>query len=127
MADVRQRVQRVREVMLGLHLHATASEQEIHDRITTALMAAGIAHQHEVRIGKGCRVDFLCDGGVAIEVKRGKPHTGRVAAQVRRYAACPDVCAVVLVLERALIHTIAEANGKPVCVVALSRNWGIAV
>jgi hypothetical protein len=108
-----------------LRLHATASEQHIHREIGAALDRAGIPHKHEARIAPRCRVDFLCDGGVAIEVKRGKPHTGRVAAQVARYAASPLVAAVVLVLERNLIHTPAGAHGKPVRVVALATNWGI--
>lgn len=108
----------------NLRLHATASEQHIHWEIGAALDRAGIPHKHEVKIAPRCRVDFLCDGGVAIEVKRGKPHTGRVEAQVARYAASPLVAAVVLVLERNLIHTPAGANRKPVRVVSLANNWG---
>lgn len=109
----------------NLRLHATASEQHIHREIGSMLRAAGIAYVHEAKIAPRCRVDFLCDGGVAIEVKRGKPHTGRVEAQVARYAASPLVAAVVLVLERNLIHTPAGAHGKPVRVVSLATNWGI--
>lgn len=109
----------------NLRLHATVSEQHIHRDIGEALDRAGIKHEHEVKLRPRCRVDFLCDGGVAIEVKRGKQHTGRVEAQVARYAASPKVSAVVLVLERNLIHTPAGAHGKPVRVVSLATNWGI--
>ena len=43
-----------------------------------ALAAAGLEARHEVSLGSGCRIDFVC-GGVGIEVKKG-----RVAPAVMR-------------------------------------------
>lgn len=115
----------VAAALADVRLHAVASEQVIHERIGEALRAAGIGFRHEVRLGPRNRVDFLCAGGIAVEVKRGKPTAHRVAAQVERYAAFPQVCGVVLVLERNLVSTPRTANGKPVIVVSLAGNWGI--
>jgi hypothetical protein len=64
---------------------------------------------------------------VAVEVKRGKPLTGVVAAQVERYCACETVRALVLVTERGLQRVVSEAYGKPVRTVTLAENWGIAL
>lgn len=111
----------------NLRLHSTASENEIHKAIAEKLRAAGVAFQHEVRIGKRDRVDFMCAGDVAVEVKRGKPNTYRVDEQIERYCASDKVSALVLVTERGLCRTTNEANGKPVRVVTLSTNWGIAL
>ena len=65
-------------------------------------------------------------GGVAVEVKRGKPPHGKLLEQIRRYASLPQVNAMILVVERTaeLPHTVC---GKPCRVVALNRLWGVAV
>jgi len=110
-----------------LRLHAMRSEYAVHEAIATCLRAAGIAFEHEVRVGSRCRVDFLCAGGVAIEVKRGKPITRVVAEQVERYCMCDPVRALVLVTERGLQQVVTEAHGKPVRTVTLAENWGIAL
>jgi hypothetical protein len=111
----------------NLRLYSTASENEIHRAIAEKLRAAGIAFKHEARLGKRDRVDFMCAGGIAVEVKRGKPNTYSVDAQIERYCASDEVTALVLVTERGLCRTTDEANGKPVRVVTLSTNWGIAL
>lgn len=120
-------VEAIVRVLGNLRLHATASENSIHEAISETLRAAGITFKHEACIGKRDRVDFICAGGIAIEVKRGKPNTYRVDAQIERYCASDEVTALVLVTERGLCRTIDEANGKPVRVVTLSTNWGIAL
>lgn len=111
----------------NLRLHPAISEVAVHRAISDCLRAAQIAFEHEVRVGARCRVDFLCEGGVAIEVKRGKPNTGTVAAQVRRYCACDPIRALVLVTERGLQQVVSEAHGKPVRTVTLAENWGVAL
>ncbi|MCP4642598.1 MAG: PD-(D/E)XK nuclease family protein [bacterium] len=100
-------------------------EEHVVAEIERELRAAGIVYRREVRIGPRCRVDLLAEGGVAIEVKRGKPNTRRVAEQITRYAECDVVNAVVLVSERGLVAHLDEAAGKPVRYVALSTNWGL--
>ena len=94
--------------------------------VAQALDASEIAYQKEARLCARCRVDFLTEGGIAIEVKRGKPQKAALLAQVRRYAAQEDVRAVVLVVERcaALPESVA---GKPCVVFPLNRLWGVAI
>jgi hypothetical protein len=113
-------------VLGDLRLHATSSEQEIHRCIANLLQAAGIAFEHECRLGKGSRVDFLCADGVAIEVKRGKPPTAVVIRQVERYCESDRVRAVILVLERGLIRVPTRVQWKQVRTVVLTTNWGIS-
>ena len=100
-------------------------EADVVEAISKCLSQHGITFRREVRLSTGCRVDLLVDGGVAIEVKKGKPNTRAVSSQLLRYAACSQVTAVVLVSERGLIQHLTEAHGKPVRYIALSHNWGI--
>jgi len=111
----------------GIRLPPVRLEAEVVQALGEALTAVGIAYEREVTVAPRCRVDFLVEGGVAIEVKKGKPNTKSVAAQVRRYAAGEDVTAVVLVSERGLVYHIDEAHGKPIRYVALSKNWGLTI
>ena len=94
--------------------------------VKRTLRSGGIAFEKEARLAPRCRVDFLCGGGVAVEVKRGKPPHGKLLEQIRRYASLPQVNAMILVVERTaeLPHTVC---GKPCRVVALNRLWGVAV
>lgn len=109
-----------------LRIPLTTDEFQLQDLVAEALRSGGIAFEKEARLAPCCRVDFLCEGGVAVEVKRGKPPHGRLLEQIRRYAALPQVNAVILVVERTaeLPHIVC---GKPCRVVALNRLWGVAV
>jgi hypothetical protein len=100
-------------------------EADVVDAISECFAQHGIAFRREVKLSSGCRVDFLVDGGVAIEVKKGKPNASAVSNQLLRYAASCKVKAIVLVSERGLIRHITEAHGKPVRYISLSHNWGI--
>ena len=95
--------------------------------VEAVLDAAGVSYDREVTVAPGSRVDLLTSGGVAVEVKRGKPNSIKVGMQVTRYADNPNVRAVVLVSERGLVHHVTEAHGKPVRYVALTANWGLSV
>lgn len=119
-------VERLIKILENLRIREVLSEYEIHNMIAELLYQNNIVYEHEAKIGPRCRVDFLVDG-IAIEVKRGKPDTATVTKQVERYCASPEVTALILVTERALIHYPKENNGKPVRVVALSTNWGVAL
>jgi len=94
--------------------------------VAEALDGACVAYRREVRLGPRSRVDFLTDGGVAIEVKRGRPRSDALARQLGRYASHDAVSAVVLVLERA-VPLPDTMSGKPVRVVSLHMLWGLAV
>lgn len=101
-------------------------EYDLHALVRAALDGANIPCTHEVPLAPRCRIDFLCGGGVGIEIKRGQPDRKRILAQLTRYAACAQVNTLILVTERtvALPNTI---NGKPVLCVCLNRLWGIAL
>jgi len=113
------------DVVSGLKLPPVRLEKDVVQAIREALLSAEIAFEEEVTIAPRCRVDFLVGGGVAVEVKKGKPNTRRVNEQVARYASCDMVAGVVLVSERGLFDHLDEAHGKPVRYVALSKNWGL--
>ena len=109
-----------------LRIPLTADEFQLQELVAEELRSGGIAFEKEARLAPRCRVDFLCGGGVAVEVKRGKPPHGKLLEQIRRYASLPQVNALILVVERTaeLPHTVC---GKPCRVVALNRLWGVAV
>lgn len=110
----------------ALRIPLVTDEYQLQALVGEALRSGGVAFVKEARLAPRCRVDFLCQGGVAVEVKRGRPPRGRLMAQLRRYAAQEGVRAVILVVERTadLPRTV---MGKPCAVVALNRLWGVAV
>jgi hypothetical protein len=114
-----------------LRCELAASEYEIHAAVARELEAEGVTAVHEYRLGGKRRVDFFCPGaggrGVAVEIKKGKVWSRELAAQVERYAADGRVGAVVMVIERNVYDPPAEAAGKPVRYVSLSKAWGIAL
>ncbi|MGZ0069285.1 hypothetical protein [Microbacterium arborescens] len=76
-----------------------ANEEQLQYRIATALAAAGIRADREVRLSDGfSRIDIM-SGDVGIEVKiAGQP--GAVHRQLARYSACPEISALILVTTR---------------------------
>ncbi len=110
-----------------LQLHPTAKEFEIHEHIKHLLSIACVQFQHEYILGPRARVDFLCAGGIAIEVKKGKPNSRTLEAQAARYAAFDAVTVVILVVEQNVFQPPEEVHGKPVYYVSLAKNWGITV
>lgn len=102
-------------------------ESDVVFLIEEKLTEAKIRYSKEVVIAKRCRVDFLTEDGIAIEVKKGKPNSNSVSRQIQRYAESEKVNAVILVSERGLFNHLTEANGKPVGYISLSLNWGIAL
>ena len=101
-------------------------ERALHVLIEQALLEGGVRFEREARIAPRCRVDFLCDGGIVIEVKRGKPYASKLLPQIRRYAACDGVSAVVVVVERTA-RVPGIVGGKPCVLFGLNRLWGIAI
>ena len=91
-----------------------------------ALAGAGLAYEKEARLAPRCRADFLCQGGVLVEVKRGAVRRPLLLDQLRRYAALPEVASLVVVTERT-VDLPRRVGGKPCAVVALNRLWGVAI
>ncbi len=100
-------------------------ESDLHRYVEGRLREAGLPCVHEAKIGKGCRIDYLV-GGVGIEIKKGKPVPARLMGQVRRYAACESVSALVVVTPWSV--SLPDAVfGKPLRTIALNRLWGVAL
>ena len=94
-------------------------ERELQDGIAFALRDEAIAFRREARLGESGCIDFLCDGGVGLEVKVGGP-LAAVTRQLHRYACSDDVRALVLVTSRRTLDRLPDAMmGKPVRVVHL--------
>ena len=119
------RMEALRRAIERVRTPYTDSEYQLHALIAAALADGGFDVLHEAPIAPRCRVDFLCEG-VGIEVKRGRAERARVLAQLRRYAACERVRALVLVTERTLALPD-SLSGKPLRIICLSRLWGIAL
>lgn len=102
-------------------------ESEIHDAIAAELAAAGVAAEHEARVGPRLRPDFLTAGGTLVEVKKRRPNATRTIAQLSRYAGHKRVRAIVLVSERGVPFLPEDLSGKPLRQVSLAAVWGVAV
>ena len=116
----------VANAIRALRISPVASEYEIHDRIQQALGASGIHFAHEFTIGPRCRIDFMA-GDVGIEVKKGKVISSRMCDQAARYLAFDSVGSIIVVIERSVFAMPREINGKPVTVIGLNKQWGIAL
>lgn len=128
--DSRTQVRDVEDVvnaMMDIRLDPIRLESDVVGAIKKSLTKRGIQYKTEVVIGPRCRVDLLIDGGIVVEVKKGKPNSNTVMKQVERYSASDMVKAVILVSERGLARHLDEANGKPIKYIALSKNWGFAI
>lgn len=111
---------------LGAMRPAFASyEQQLHQLVQQALTAANLPWQHEVLIGRGCRVDYLI-GSVALEIKKGKPEKKALLRQLQRYAGCEGVQELIVVCPYTL-HLPPMLMDKPLYTLALQRLWGVAL
>lgn len=89
--------------------------------IRSSLSVAEIPFGAEVPLSKGERIDLLCDR-VGVEVKVG--HSKRaIYAQLRRYAACDQIGALVLATGRSFPRSVSEVDGVPLLVCDLTRGW----
>lgn len=125
----KQATDRVLAALNTLKWQPTDSEFDVQDAVAKKLSEANVDFQREVVIGPHCRVDFVINVSsqiIALEVKRGKQAPNRVVAQIERYAACPNVVAIILVLDRGLIRIPTSIGETPVTTVTLTKNWGIA-
>lgn len=118
-------VQTVLGALHALRVSPGVSEMEIHAHIAQGLQSAGISCVHEARLASRCRIDFLA-GDIGIEVKCGKPSRCALIAQLGRYAACPQIQALIVVVERSA-NLPQKVGGKPCHFVSLNRLWGIAL
>lgn len=115
----------VLHALKALRLSPALQESQLHAAIAAVLSDAQLSYTHEAVLAPRCRIDFLCEG-IGIEVKRGRPARGVLLSQLRRYAACDAVSALILVIERTA-NLPATLLGKPLYVISLNRLWGVSL
>lgn len=119
-------IDRVMNVLKVIRVGAVLEEYKIQEEIANLLEKAGIKFQKECRLAPGNRIDFLVDGGIGIEVKKGKPSRTRVYEQLLRYTSFDDIRAVILAVERN-VNIPNTINGRKCVLLGLNRLWGVAL
>jgi len=102
---------------IGSYRYRHCNEEELQVALARALDRHEIPYEREVRLTRRDRIDFLCIGGVGIEVKvKGSANTA--SAQMLRYAKSERVASLILVTDREqAADQPLELNGKEVFVV----------
>lgn len=100
-------------------------EEAIHRRIMDAFDSHGIRYEHEYKLVSHKRFDFWLDG-IILEVKKEKPSKITLLNQLNRYTKPDEVKAVIVVLEQSM-DLPKYLNKKPIFVVSLNANWGVAI
>jgi hypothetical protein len=91
------------------------SETQLQQGISSALTMACVNHQREVRLDPQSRLDFLCDDGLAIEVKvSGNFCRSTLVRQLHRYAESERIQSLLVVANKYIEPLPATMNGKPV-------------
>ena len=96
-----------------------STEAQLHESISGVLADAGISFARESRLSPGDRIDFLCEGGIGIEVK-ARCDRRSIFRQLTRYAASDKIEALILVTGTA-IGLPAFINDTPVFLVSTGR------
>lgn len=109
-------VEFLRRVRLPLH-----DEKQTQSALESCFKERGIGHQREFALSKADIVDFLADGGIAIEIKLKGSRTA-IFRQLERYAQSDKVTEIVLLTGRCM-HLPTHINGKRASVVSLSTAW----
>lgn len=91
----------------------------MYDYIAAALTRLGHRFEREVRLSPAHRVDFLCESGLAIEVKKGTAGNP-VVRQVTQYLEYPNVSGCLVIAMRAPGFPDAML-GKPIYTIELWR------
>lgn len=111
-------IERVIAALSGARFSCT-SEAELQAAVGKLLAQEGIGHAREVRLSARDRVDFMVDGGIALELKVKTTGTA-LMRQLLRYAEHKDVTSIVVgsTTHHALLLP-ETANGKPIHAVHL--------
>ena len=117
-------MQRVAEALHTIRAPRPDMEYDLHRLVAEALLRAGISFKHETQLAPRCRIDFLCEDGIGIEIKRGKPQKTPLAAQLARYAQSGGLTGLIVVSEKAA-DVGASCCGVPVVTISLHRLWGL--
>lgn len=100
-------------------------EESIHRKIMDVFDKHIIKYEHEYKLVPHKRFDFWLDG-IILEVKKKKPSKITLLNQLNRYTKPDEVKAVIVVLEKSM-DLPKHLNNKPIFVVSLNANWGVAI
>ena len=100
------------------------NEADLQAGIAQLLTEQRVGFQREVRVSKQDRLDFLTDGGIAIEVKIDGA-LATVTRQLYRYAAEKGVHQLILVTTRMKHRQLPQTvGGKPLYITHISPFYG---
>jgi hypothetical protein len=119
-------IDRVIRALRKMRIGIVPDEYAIQEMIEELLSEHEIPFVKEYRLAPRNRIDFMTEGGIGIEVKRGKPNRTMVMKQLMRYASFDEVKAVILVVDKNV--TIPDTvMGKRCMLFGLNRLWGVAL
>jgi hypothetical protein len=125
-SDIDVLIENILSSLGELRIGISSDEFQIQSMVEQALLEHQISFEKEYRLAPRNRIDFFIDGGIGLEVKRGKPNKTQVTKQLQRYATSEEIKAIVLVVDR----TVAipnEINGKKCILFGLNRLWGVSL
>lgn len=117
--------QEILQALQTLRVPAVPGEYDLHSMIAQALARAGIAYRHEYRLAPRRRIDFLI-GRIGLEVKKSRPASRALIAQLRRYLESEEVDELIVVVQRS-VPLPQKILGKSVILFSLDRLWGVAL
>lgn len=119
-------MEQVLSALRELRIGVLPDEFQLQSCIEGVLYSHGIQYQKEYRLAPRNRIDFLLEGGIGLEVKRGKPNKIKVLKQLERYAAFDEIAAMILVVDRT-VHIPTSVLGKRCILFGVNRLWGVAL
>lgn len=119
-------LEQIMRALGSLRVVLSTSEYDIHRVISDALEQNGISFVREAQLSPGNRIDFLVDGSIGIEVKKGKPVRTTLIRQLQRYCESSQVRSILVVVERS-VSLPSRICGKPCRVLSLHALWGVAL
>ena len=118
-------IERIIDAIAAVRMPAQPEEYDIHAAVARALTEARLEYDHEYRLGPRRRIDFRV-GRIGIEVKKGRPVSAQLRAQLARYLESDALDAVIVVTQR-VTRLPERIDGKPVYIISLNRLWGVAL
>lgn len=118
-------VSHILSVLAQVKISMRMDEESIHREIMNVFNAHGIKYKHECKLIPHKRFDFYLDG-LVIEIKKEKPSKITLLNQLNRYTKADEVKAIIVVLEKSM-DLPKSLNGKPILVISLNINWGVAI
>jgi len=120
-----QSISHILDALLKVRIDRYMDETSIHEEIMKIFDQENIQYEHEYKLIPHKRFDFWMDG-IVIEVKKKKPSKITLLNQLNRYTKADEVKAIIVALEKSMTLP-KELNNKPIFVISLNANWGVAI